>query len=301
MIKIMLPATTANFGPGFDLIGAALTLYNTFIFQPQDQGFELRGVPEIYNNENNLIFKSFNHTLQLLKKSCSGLLIDVKSTIPIAKGLGSSATCILAGVLAANAFAESPLDKSKVLKIAAAIEGHPDNLAPCLYGGIKIVFDQKGDFVIKDLPFSKEYFFVALIPDYMLSTKEARAVLPSQFPLDDVKTNIKNISFLIYSLMTADYQLLDFFTKDRVHTPYRQNLIKDYDLIIEKAKKQGALTSFISGAGPTIMSLIPQNNLTFVSEMREELNKLAQGYQILKLSLDQGGAKVITANTEKTR
>lgn len=293
MIKVVIPATSANLGPGFDTLGAALNLYNTFTFEEIPQGLEILGCEDFYNNEENLVFTSMLKTFDKIGYSSNGIRITINADIPVCRGLGSSAACILGGVVGANQLAGAPLSKEEVLEIATEIEGHPDNIAPALFGGLVVSIMEDKNILFNHIDVAKGFKLVALIPNFTLSTKVARGVLPSKIPFKDAVYNVSRVSLLISALSNGRFDLLKYAFKDKLHQPYRGVLIPEFDKIINKCDDIGSLGVFLSGAGPTIMAIIDEKNDDFSIEMKKYFHALNNCWDVVELELDHKGATVI--------
>lgn len=281
MAKIRVPATTANLGPGFDVLGLALSLYNTYEF--------IENTTAVLDDKN-MVHRAYKYTFQALDREVIGADIEIKAEIPSSRGLGSSAACIAAGIMGANAIMGNPLDKEDILNIATQLEGHPDNVAPAIFGGLMIsVMDEEG-VVTNRLQLSDDLGFVALVPDYQLSTAEARAVLPRELPLKDAVYNIGRASLLVSALATGRDEIINAGLKDRIHQPYRGSLIPDFDKITELCERHGALGSYISGAGSTIMSIIKGDPENFIIEMENKLSHMPNNWRVISLKPDYEGA-----------
>lgn len=292
MVKVRVPATTANLGPGFDTLGLALNLYNEFTFQEIPEGLKISGLKKEYDLTNNLVYKSMKETFKEIGYIPTGISIDAKTNIPISRGLGSSASCILAGVIGANELAGSPLGKDEVLKLATKIEGHPDNIAPALFGGLVISLMGEDKVICNKIEVNRGIKFIALISDFTLSTKESREVLPTIIEFKDCINNISKVSLLISALSNGRFDLLKYAFKDRLHEPYRGKLIPDYFNIIEQCEKLDSLGAYLSGAGPTIMCIVEEDNRDFIEKIKSYLHTLDQQWYIKELSIDLEGTKV---------
>jgi homoserine kinase len=297
MIKIKVPATSANMGPGFDCLGVALDLYNEFEVEETSEGIEITGCAKEYCNSNNLFYRSMNKCFEAVGYSPKGLRIKVASAIPISRGLGSSAACIVGGIAAANELAGSNLSLEHQLEIANAIEGHPDNVAPALLGGMTIAVQDNGKVFYDKVSLSEDIGFCALVPDFTLSTKEARAVLPKQLTYKDAIYNISRATLLVTALANGNYKLIQKACEDSLHQPYRSKLIPGYESIFSKAKELGCLGVFLSGAGPTIMTMLEKNNRTFIPEMEKYLKTLNSNWIVKKLNVDNQGT-IITRTSK---
>lgn len=295
MIKVVVPATSANMGPGFDSLGVALNIYNTFIFEKSNESIEIIGCEPQFSNDNNLVYKSFMETLHIIGSPLQnpGIKITIDSKIPISRGLGSSSTCIVAGVVAANRLSGNPLTQEEVLKIATEIEGHPDNVAPALFGGVAVSVLEDGKVYYNEVNVSRGLKFIALIPDFTLSTKEARAVLPETVSLKDAVFNVSRAALLLSALSNGNFELLKVGLNDKLHQQYRGELIPDFHFIFNKCEELGSLGTYLSGAGPTIMTLIQDNNPVFVEKIQESLKSLSNKWTIKELSIDKKGTFII--------
>lgn len=292
MIKIKIPATSANLGPGFDTLGLALNLYNTFEFYETKMGLEIIGCEDIHNNDNNLIYTSMLKTFEEIDYYPRGIKIIIESNIPISRGLGSSAACILGGVMGANELAGSPLSIDEVFKIATEIEGHPDNIAPALFGGLVVSVTDDNQIYHNKVDVVSGIKFVALIPDFTLSTKSAREVLPSNIPYKDAVYNVGRVSLLTSALNNGRFDLLKVALKDRLHQPYRGKLILGFNEVIKKCYELNCLGAYLSGAGPTIMTIINKEDDDFKIHIKDYFNINNINWDIKELELDLNGAKI---------
>ena len=229
MVKVTVPATTANIGPGFDTLGLALNLYNEFTFEKIEKGLIIEGCSEIYNNKENLVYSSFVVTAEKLGKKVNGLKISMDAKIPVSRGLGSSSACIVGGVYGANAFYAGRLTKDEIFKIAVMIEGHPDNISPCVYGGLTASMVEKERPYAVGYNINSELKFCALIPDFETSTNEARKILPKMIDFKDAVFNVSRVAVLLKALETGDMDMINIALKDRLHQSYRSNLIHECD------------------------------------------------------------------------
>jgi homoserine kinase len=293
MHKIRVPATSANLGPGFDSLGIAFNLYNTFTFEEIPKGLEIVGCDEYYNNEDNLIYLSMKKALADMDHRISGVRITVDSDIPISSGLGSSAACIVAGILGANELAGRPFSKDDMLRTATNIEGHPDNVAPAIFGGLVVSIMEEDEVIHNSIEVARGLKFVALIPDLKISTKKARAALPKTISLSDGIFNVSRVSLLISALSNGKFELLKYGLEDKFHQPYRSKLIPDFDEIMAICQEHKAIGTFLSGAGPTILALIDEDNNNFVQGITKDLKPLKNTWTVKELELDLEGASVL--------
>lgn len=290
MVKVTVPASTANIGPGFDTLGLALNLYNEYIFEETEKGLIIEGCPEIYNNKDNLVYTSFALTAEKLGKRIKGLKITMKTDIPVSRGLGSSSSCIVGGVFGANALYDGGLSKDELFQIAVMIEGHPDNIAPCVYGGLiaSMVEGEKSYKVNYNI--SDKLKFCALIPNFETSTKEARKLLPKKVAFSDAVFNISRVSVLLKALEIGDMNLINMALRDKIHQIYRAALIHELDYVAEICFVDGSSAVFISGAGPTLMYIITDDR--FPERIKDGISKLKYEWEIKLLETDKNGVIV---------
>jgi len=293
-IHVRVPATTANLGPGFDCMGCAFSMYADFECEMIPEGLEISGCPEEYQNEDNLFVMAYRRMEEYLGIPKSGLKINISSKIPICRGLGSSATLLVAGAYACNAMNGEYLDKKAVLQVCTDIEGHPDNVAPCIYGGMITSLIQDGVPVCASVPISGAVGFVAMIPDFEVVTEEARAVLPSMYSRADAIFNISRLGVLIRAFETGDMHLIGKAMDDRIHQPYRKNLIHDYDFVESISRASGAAACCVSGSGSTCLAVVDVNRSEEVaSRIREGLKNSKYNWQVIPMIVDHHGAHIV--------
>lgn len=290
MINVKVPATSANLGPGFDTLGLALSLYNRFSFIETSEGLEINGCKNYHANENNLVYTSMLKTFDIIGYRPRGIRIEADTDIPISRGLGSSATCILGGVIGANKLANSPLSKDEILEIATEIEGHPDNIAPALFGGLVASVVDNNKIYYNKINIANGIKFVALIPDFTLSTSSAREVLPKNISYEDGVYNVGRVALLLSAFSNGRFDLLKTSLEDRLHQPYRGKLIFGFDDIIDKCYNLGCLGAYISGAGPTLMAIVYKVDGDFKVKIKEYLNSNNYNWDVKELYLDFKGA-----------
>lgn len=290
MIKVTVPASTANIGPGFDSLGLALNLYNIYEFEEIEDGLIIEGCIEEYCNENNLVFKSFKKVADKIGRRFNGLKINMKTQIPVSRGLGSSSACIVGGVFGANALLNGNLSKDELFKIAVEIEGHPDNIAPAVYGGLtaSLVDDDVPYYVRYEI--SDKILFCALIPNFETSTSEARKLLPQMVSFDDAIFNISRIAALLKSFEVGDFNMIRRSLKDKLHQSYRKNLIHEYDEVEKICMENNSVVMFVSGSGPTLMNII--ENSDFTKSINNSIIELKHKWEIKFLMVDKNGVLV---------
>ena len=213
MVRIKVPATSANVGVGFDTLGLAVTFYGECEVELSDK-LEITGCPVAFQTEDNLIYQSYKYVLDDLKRPVTPIKLQIDSDIPFARGLGSSAVCIVSGVLAANELHQLHLSQDELVKYCTQIEGHPDNVVPALLGGLSASYQMNDDIFFQHYPVDESYQFVAFVPDFTLETSVARGALPESYPLKTVVANQAKLLFLLDALKTGDAANLDKFLDD---------------------------------------------------------------------------------------
>ena len=294
MIKVKVPATTANMGPGFDCIGMALTMYNIVYAEKIDEGLEIiiqDGNPDIPTDETNLIYRTICYFYENINQPVPGIRIIQQDSIPHTRGLGSSAACIVAGLHIANAMSQSFFSKEELVQMAAQIEGHPDNTTPALLGGMTVGAMNKKNLQYVKINVPDYLNFAVMIPDFTLSTELAREALPQSVSMEDAVFNVSRAALFTASMLNGDLDNLGIATEDCLHQPYRMPLIPHMAEILQKAKETGAKGTFLSGAGPTLLAIV-KNVVDFRKEMVAYLEALDEKWQVQMLQADNEGAKV---------
>lgn len=293
--EVVTPATSANLGPGFDVCGIALALYNRFLFSkaPCDQLVGFLGKEE---TEDNLVLKSYRRFFEKTGLAYQPVKITQRQQgIPLARGLGSSASCIVAGLLGANAMAHHYLSRSLLLDLAVEIEGHPDNVAPCLFGGL-IASYKKEDGSYSPMIFSlhRQLGFLLCIPEQELQTSLARGVLPKTYPLGDITYDSSRLIQLPSAFKTGDLLQLKELLSDRLHVPYRLPLIPEADTLLKIAEKH-RLPFTISGAGSSLLILYRKERKAELASLLSDLrSEVSPTWEFRCLSPDFAGAEVFT-------
>lgn len=267
-IIIKTPATSANLGTGFDFVGLALSRYNEIQIEALNDGKALIEEFGFDNVGDNLVRKCFEDTIKkysILNKHY--IITLLKNDIPVARGLGSSASAIVSGVCGANYFLDKKINEEELINIMVSYEGHPDNILPCYFGGlVSSIKDEKLYYFKHEV--NDELRFFVLIPKYKVRTEEARKILPKSYSLEDVVFNSSRVMLMSKAFKDLDIELIKKVTDDRVHEPYRKTLIKEFD-IIEKAIKGTNAKLNISGSGPTML-LISKDDIAI--NLIKELN-----------------------------
>lgn len=291
--SITIPATSANNGPGFDSTGIAVSRYLELHVEPSNQWvFEHRS-PYLEPNpqaEKHYIYFIANKIAKQYEKKLPSAKVVVTSDIPLARGLGSSASAVVAGIELANQLCDLGLTDRDKLKLATSFEGHPDNVAPAIFGGFVISAQFSND----DIDYIKlpklELDTVIYIPNVELKTSESRKVLPDSFSRSDATTASGISNLMLIALMEKNYELAGkMMERDLFHEPYRAKLIPNYDFIKTEAKKLGAYGTVISGAGPTMISFVEKNKGT---ELAKAMQAKLENYDVSNALLDDTGLYV---------
>ncbi|MBL8968845.1 MAG: homoserine kinase [Spirochaetaceae bacterium] len=261
MIRVRVPATSANLGPGFDALGLAVALYNVFDLE-EAEGLVLEGAAPGESGPENLLVRAYRRGLEELGLPWRGLRARFAADIPVARGLGSSAACIVGGLLAAGRAGSGAagasgagLPRGRILELAAEIEGHPDNTSPALLGGFAAAVMEGGRVEAVRAPLGGELAFLAMVPPFPLSTAKARAALPKTLPFADAARNSGRAALVAAAFLARDWDRLEAACSDRLHEPYRAPLIPGFEAAVAAARAAGALAVYLSGAGPTVMAL----------------------------------------------
>lgn len=310
-ISVKVPATTANIGPGFDCLGMALPIYNTITIEETvlpGTGVEINVIPEteavsdfslehLELNENSLIYKAVELLYNSIGQNPAELRINVHSNIPIARGLGSSASVIVGGLLAANELLGRPADEAALLSIATEVEGHPDNVTPAIVGGL-VLSSQEDDcsIIYRKLQWPDEWVITVCIPEHELPTDISRSVLPKEVPMSDAVFNAKRMAMFVEAINTKDKVLMKLALQDRLHQPYRAKLVPGLNKITENLKhEESVLGCVLSGAGPSILVISERDNLDRIhSILKDSWADLNIKAEIRTLTVENEGAQVVS-------
>lgn len=301
MIRVQVPATSANMGPGFDTMGIALSMHNTLLVEETEKDIVVDIVGQepqhFINPSRHLIVDTIHKIFALAGKQVKGLHLICENTIPFARGLGSSSAAIVSGLFGGNALLGYPFTKEELIKIATEIEGHPDNVVPAICGGFTVA-SKLPDAVYHvkcDIPATMQA--VVAIPDFKLSTAKARAVLPQEVPLEDAVFNMGKTAMVVAAAMQQDFVLWGKMMEDRLHQPYRFPLIPGADKIVQNALSAGALSCVLSGAGPTMIAWVEQGSGEKVAAAMEAgFQSAGVASKSLILSVDNQGVIVSYAD-----
>ncbi len=307
-VSVKTPATIANLGPGFDSFGLALPLYNIISVEETvlpGTGIEINiineknneeGLTDIPTDKNNIVYKAIELLYNFIGQIPNELKITIKTQIPISRGLGSSASVITGGLIAANELLGRPADEKVLMSIASEIEGHPDNITPAFVGGVTMAsWEEDGSVIYRKLPWNDEWKLMVCIPDYELNTEISRSVLPKEIPLKDAVYNLKRSAMLVEALHTKDEELLKLAMKDKLHQPYREKLVPGMSEIMNNLKHtNGVIGTVLCGAGPSI--LIIYNGIG-VSEIKEIVSNTWNYFNVktnfFNLPIEKEGAVIL--------
>ena len=296
--KVRLPGSTANLGPGYDVLGLALSIYN-YVTVRSDVGDEHRvtssgtGSDELATDCTNLLFTSATTLAERVGKPLPPIEAEMEINVPLARGLGSSSTAIIGGCVIANRILGDPLTRADLLDVATEIEGHPDNVSPCLYGGFT-VSAVTGNHVtcVRSVPTS-ELKTVVVVPNFQLKTADARSALPSEVSHPDATFNVGRACVVTAAMLQGDLDALASAMEDRLHQPYRAHLIPHYDALIAAAREAGALGVALSGAGPTLFAIARQNEKAIGEAMAEVWKSHGIESTVYPLPIDTDGTTIV--------
>lgn len=312
--EVRVPATSANLGPGFDCLGLALSLYNTITVETEartqvpktnikvrpDQAspvntlqIECTGpyAQGITADENNLVWQTMVHLWQSINFPIPSVTLTLEINIPPARGLGSSSTAIVGGLLAANALAGNPLNQTDLLQMANTLEGHPDNVAPALLGGVTLSVPTENGVQARILARAPKLTAIAIVPEILVKTEKARAVLKPEVPRRDAVFNIAHVGLIVEAFLTENYELLHEGMRDKLHQDQRAALIPGMHDAIAAALKAGAYGAALSGSGPTLIALTPAEHASQTAAgMLQALTKKSLEAKVYTLEVDSKGA-----------
>ena len=295
LARIRVPASTTNLGPGFDVLGMALNLYNTFEISESDNleiEVEGEGNEALARDESNLVYRSAEALYDYVGKKCPLLKIRIINDIPLARGLGSSGTAIIAGLMGANALCSNPLTLDQIITLAASIDGHPDNVSASILGGFVIASStDEGVAYMKIIP-PKPLKVVAVVPDFHLMTNDARRILPKTLDMPTAVFNIGRSSLLVGALLSGNYEFLKISMEDKLHQPYRARLIPGIQDVFAAANViDEKVAVAISGAGSAVVAFCPDDNFGAVGEgMKRAFLKHNINSQVMILDIDTEGS-----------
>lgn len=310
-VSVKVPATTANIGPGFDCLGMALPIYNTITIEETvlpGTGIEINVIAEsaaidelslehIPLDENSLVYKAVELLYNSIGQTPSELKINIHSNIPVARGLGSSASVIVGALIAANELLGKPADEVALLSIACEIEGHPDNITPAIVGGLVLSSQEDdGSVIYRKLNWPTEWAITVCVPDFELSTDIARSVLPKEVPMKDAIFNAQRLGMFVQAVNTKDAELMKLALKDRLHQPYRMKLVPGLDKIMDNLRHiDSILGCVLSGAGSSILVISEKNDLDKIRGIvKDTWTDQNIKSDIKTLNIEQTGAQIVS-------
>jgi homoserine kinase len=302
-IRVLAPATTANLGPGFDCLGMSLDLWNQLDVLPASPGVDAsldaplveitgEGEGELSTGEDNLVYRAMQFLFHEAGQAMPPLRLRCENRIPLSRGLGSSAAAIAGGLVAANRLCGDAFNANELLEMAATIEGHPDNVAAAVLGGLRLVVSDEQQLYTVPIDVPPELQAVLLVPDVRISTADARRVLPERVTVVDAVYNMGRVALLVAGMATNHPEYLSVATEDRLHQPHRQTIFPPMKLIFKAARDAGALGVFLSGSGSTIMALTQGREMTVAYEMAEAAKLTSVECKLLVVSPTSKGAHV---------
>ena len=293
-VKVRIPATSANLGPGFDTLGIALNYYDEYQVETTDSGLEIEvigeGAADIPKDESNLVFKSLSLVFEKMNETLPGIKLTTTNNIPHGRGMGSSGAAVAGGIMLAAGLLgkQHTLSEQQLLDFATVLEGHPDNVAPALFGGMTIAWTDPGGPHHKQLSVHRGVSPIVMVPPNQMSTKLARSLQPDSVPHEDAVFNLSRSALLVAALISSPELMLPA-TEDKLHQNYRASAMPETQEIINKLRELGH-PAVVSGAGPSVLILEPE------PEKRLDIQAFAEKnyphWQVLMLAVDSKGASV---------
>jgi homoserine kinase len=305
LVRVQVPASTTNLGPGFDALGVALNLYNRVELDELPWGLSIHvegeGQNEIPLDESNICVEAVKRVYHKVGRTLPGLWMKQRNHIPLARGLGSSSAALVGGLVGANLLLGNPLSVDDLVQIGVDLEGHPDNVVPALAGGFCIsAINSVGRTVFTHAPVVDHYRWVIIVPAFEVSTREARLLLPKEIPLSDGTFNVQRVGMLLAAFAHGRDELFREAMQDKLHQPYRKKLMGPLDEVFAAGYEAGALGVCISGAGPCVLAVCHRNAGKAGIAMREvyQAHGISARMHILRISAK--GAHAIEINEGHT-
>lgn len=309
-VSVKVPATSANIGPGFDCLGMALPIYNTVTIDETvlpGTGVEINILSDeidvdniiidhIPRDENSVVYKAVEMLYNSIGQTPSELKINIQTSIPVTRGLGSSAAVIVGALVAANKLLGNPADETAILSIATEVEGHPDNVTPAIVGGLVMSsLESDGSILYRKLDWPDEWAITVCIPDVELATEISRSVIPKDVPIEDAVYNLKRMGMFVKALQDHDTELMKIALTDKLHQPYREKLVPGLKELSEAFKhEEDVLGCVLSGAGSSMLIISKYNVLDKVlSTTQEVMDNLNIKADIRTLKIEETGATIL--------
>ena len=297
MIRIKVPATSANLGSGFDSLGIAFNMYNQVWMEEEDGIFiSSRDGVVIPTDESNLIYRTAKQLYDECGAHFPGLRLEQENVIPMASGLGSSSACIVAGLVGATRLLGSPFSQHDLVNFANKLEGHPDNTTPALLGGLVASAVENGRVYSVSVPVADKIRFAVLIPPFELKTEKARGVLPVEVTRQNAVYNLSRSALITASLFSGSLENLRVAVQDTLHQPYRSHLIPGMEQVFRITYELGSYGTYVSGAGPSIVAILCDDNGDIATFQEHVLQRLEEkgisGWRLEILRNDSHGASI---------
>jgi homoserine kinase len=292
-VRVRVPASSANLGPGFDALGLALALHNEVTAEETDRvtvRVDGEGATRLAADERNVVARGVRLAHEAAGRPFRGCALACRNRIPLARGLGSSAAAWVGGLMAGNALLGRPLDRAALLGLAARAEGHPDNVAAAIYGGLTVACSTADGAIAVALPVPDHLHWVVLVPEVTSATAEARAVLPASVPREDAVFNVQRVALLLAGLQAGRAEALRLALEDRLHQPYRLTLFPWMPGVATAAREAGALGCVLSGAGPSMLALVAGDGAAVAGAMEAALRQAGIAGAARTLEVDRHGA-----------
>jgi homoserine kinase len=293
-VHVRVPATSANLGPGFDALGLALALHNEVQATEADRvtvTLEGEGARELPAGADNVVARGVRQAYEAAAQAFKGVALTCVNRIPASRGLGSSAAAWVGGLVAGNALLGEPLSRDAILALAARAEGHPDNVAAALYGGLTVSCALgEGRIATVSLPVPASLRWIVLVPELTSATAEARAVLPDSVPRADAVFNVQRVALLLAGLQSGRADAIAGALDDRLHQPYRRRLFPWLPSVVDAARSAGALGCVLSGAGPSVLAAVSGDADRVARAMEGALTAAGIGGRARAFAVDTEGA-----------
>jgi homoserine kinase len=293
-LRVKVPASSANLGPGFDCLGLALSLFNEVVIDPAAApGVQYLGRDaEVLATQENLVLTAMEHFRRATGRAVPPAALTLNCSIPTTRGLGSSAAAIVAGLVAANALTGAPLTAADLMHLAGEMEGHGDNVGAALYGGMVVSVFDGGRYLAIPVPVADDLRAVVFVPEKLLSTAQARAVLPAHLSMADAVHNIGRAALLTVALQQRRYEFLGVGMEDRLHQPYRAPLVDGLAELMAVARAAGAYGACLSGAGPSLLALAdPDQAVVVAAALARAAHERGASGEVLQLDICRTGAQ----------